>query len=69
MPAMTMTTTAVRTDVLTTAEAARELNVPENTIRCWMQKDLIRSRPANDGSDRLIPMEEVEFLRSILPPF
>lgn len=66
---MTMTATAVRRDVLTTAEAARELNVPENTVRCWMQKDLIRTRPAGDGSERLIPAEEIELLRCILPPF
>jgi len=55
--------------MLTTAEAARELNVAEHTLRSWVESELIRTCPAESGFERLIPVEEVELLRAVLPPY
>ncbi|MGQ9525826.1 MAG: MerR family transcriptional regulator [Armatimonadota bacterium] len=69
MAVATIAPAPVRTDVITLAEAARQLNVAEHTLRSWARMRLLRTSPSDDGLDRLIPAEEIEHLKSILPPF
>ena len=54
----------IGTRLLTVKEAARILNVHENTVRRWCDQRMLKSLRISTRGDRRIPEKDVRFLIS-----
>ncbi|MGC8834725.1 MAG: MerR family transcriptional regulator [Armatimonadota bacterium] len=65
---MVATAVAVKPSTISLSDAARELNLPEETLKRWIKAGLLSTPPSRGTESTDLLLEDIAKLRRILPP-
>jgi hypothetical protein len=65
---MIATAVAVKPSTISLSEAARELNLPEETLKRWVKAGLLSTVPSYGTEDAALLLDDIAELQRMLPP-